>query len=58
MSERNVEEEPWMAEVSDIIRIAADKGVILAPGDIKGPPGDHVIDGMEWWAWLDAMTMG
>lgn len=48
--------EPWLAEVSDIITLAGRKGVTLTPSDIKGRPGDFLIDGMEWWAWLDAMT--
>lgn len=48
--------DPWRAEVSDIIAVAARKNVVLTPGDIKGQPGDYTIDGMEWWAWLDAMT--
>ncbi|WP_327292470.1 hypothetical protein [Streptomyces sp. NBC_01198] len=48
--------QPWLAEVDDIITIAERKGVTLTPGDIKGQPGDYTIDGLEWWAWLDAMT--
>jgi hypothetical protein len=49
-------DEPWRAEVSDIITLADRQGVTLTPGDIKGQPGDFTIDGMEWWAWLGAMT--
>lgn len=48
--------EPWLAEVSDIIALAAREGVTLSARDIKGMPGDFTIDGMEWWAWLEAMT--
>lgn len=47
--------EPWMAEVSDIIEIASRKGITLTPRDIKGHR-DYTIDGMEWYEWLDAMT--
>lgn len=51
-----IADQPWLAEVPDIIALAARKGVRLSPSDIKGPSGDYVIDGMEWWAWLDAMA--
>jgi hypothetical protein len=49
--------EPWLAEVSDVIELAGRKGVQLTPRDIRGQRGDYTIDGTEWWAWLDAMTM-
>lgn len=49
-------DEPWLAEVGDIIELATRKGVQLTPNDVKGCPGDYTIDGMEWWAWLDGMT--
>jgi hypothetical protein len=51
-----IADQPWLAEVSDIIALAARQSVQLSPRDIKGQPGDFTIDGMEWWAWLDAMT--
>jgi len=49
-------DEPWLAEVSDILTLAEREGLTLAPSDIRGRSGDYVIDGMEWYAWLDAMT--
>ncbi|MFC5799135.1 hypothetical protein [Streptomyces formicae] len=49
-------DEPWLAEVGDIVELATRKGVQLTPNDVKGRPGDYTIDGMEWWAWLDGMT--
>lgn len=51
-----VANEPWIATQEEIIELAARKGVQLTPRDIKGQRDDLSIDGMEWWAWLDAMT--
>lgn len=48
--------EPWLAEVTDIVTLAAQQGVTLSPRDIKGASGDYTIDGMEWYEWLTAMT--
>ena len=49
-------DEPWLAEVSDVVPLAERQGLRLAPSDVNGRSGDYVIDGMEWYAWLDAMT--
>ena len=49
-------DEPWLAEVADIVTLATRAGLTVTPSDVKGRSGDYVIDGTEWYAWLEAMT--
>lgn len=51
-----IADKPYLAETGDIIALAACRGVAVTERDIKGQPGDYTIDGMEWFAWLDAVT--
>lgn len=50
-----IEREPWLAEVPDIIELAAQAQITLTPRQITGQPGSFLIDDMEWYEWLDAM---